>query len=67
MMGFCQVTNLNFDSWSNPLSWSNNTIPSSNDSVYLSYDIIIDINASCKSFNTNGLCVVMKNWLSFSS
>lgn len=51
---FCQVTNLGPGLWSNINLWSNGQLPGSNDSVYLSHDIIVDISAACKALNLNG-------------
>lgn len=61
---FGQVTNLSSGLWSNPATWSNNVIPTGNDSVFLSYDIIIDINAICHSFNNNGHTVTVNSGVS---
>ncbi len=54
-----QVTNVAAGLWSNAALWSNNHIPTSNDSVYLSYNITIDVNANCKALNTNGKLVTV--------
>ena len=34
--------------------WNINALPTTNDSVTLSFGIIVDINAICQSLNTNG-------------
>src|SRR5205823_4689630 len=39
--------------WSDQTVWSNNSIPTDTTNILLSYDIVIDINATCKSLNTN--------------
>jgi hypothetical protein len=55
--GFCQITsitNVRSGVWSDPTTWSNNSIPTDSNEVYLSYDIIIDVNGTCNSFRTNG-------------
>lgn len=62
---FCQVTNLAPGLWSNIALWSNSQLPGSNDSVYLSYDITIDISATCKALNTNGHNVTVNPGVSF--
>lgn len=51
---FGQVTNLRAGVWSDVTLWSNNAIPTANDTVSLQYDIVIDIDAECKVFNANG-------------
>lgn len=52
--GFSQVTNLRVGLWSDATLWNTNNIPSSNDSVFLQYDITIDVDASCKYLYTDG-------------
>ncbi|MEO6734615.1 MAG: PKD domain-containing protein [Ferruginibacter sp.] len=53
-ISFGQVTNVKSGVWSDPTVWNNNTIPTGTTNIILSYNIHIDINASCKSLNTNG-------------
>ena len=51
---FCQVTNLRAGLWSDNTVWSDNKIPDSTRDVVLTFDITIDIDASCKSLLVNG-------------
>ncbi len=51
---FCQVTNLRTGLWSDKTLWSTNSIPDSTRDVVLAFDIIVDIDASCKSLQVNG-------------
>ena len=60
-----QVTNLSNGLWSNPAIWSTNNVPTGNDSVYLSYDITINVNASCQSFDNNGYNVTVNSGVTF--
>ncbi len=53
-ISFGQVTNVKSGSWSDHTVWSNNIIPTDTTRIILSYNILININASCKSLNTNG-------------
>ena len=52
--GLGQVTNLTSGLWSNSAIWSNNHVPESTDSVFLSADLIVDINGNCRALNQNG-------------
>ncbi len=49
-----QVTNVRAGLWSDTMIWNINALPTTNDSVTLSFGIIVDINAICQSLNTNG-------------
>ncbi|MEO6232683.1 MAG: hypothetical protein ABJB11_15060 [Ferruginibacter sp.] len=50
-----QVTNnIRAGYWSDPASWSKNIVPNGTDSVMLDFDIVVDENAACKAFITNG-------------
>ena len=53
-ISFGQVTNVKSGAWSDQTVWNNNIIPTDTTRIILSYDIHIDINAYCKSLNTNG-------------
>src|SRR5947209_3353683 len=62
---FGQVTNVKAGMWSDITVWSNNKIPTSNDSIYLSYNITINVNANCKALNTNGHNVIVNSGVTF--
>ncbi len=62
---FSQVTNNKASLWSEPSTWSNNTIPNDNTDIILNYDIVIDINATCRSINTNGYTVTVNTGIDF--
>ncbi len=49
-----QVTNTQAGTWNNPSNWSSSAIPTSNDDVSLSYDVVIDADAYCRSLTLNG-------------
>jgi hypothetical protein len=51
---FGQITNVKAGIWNDPTVWSNNIIPTDTTHIILSYDIQVNINAACKSLNTNG-------------
>ncbi len=53
-ISFGQVTNVKTGAWSDPTVWNNNIIPSDTTNIILNYDIHVDINANCRSLNTNG-------------
>ena len=53
-IGFGQVTNVKSGLWSDPTVWSNNIVPSDTTRIILNYDIQVNINAFCKTLNTNG-------------
>lgn len=48
------VTNVKTGVWSDATIWSNNIVPADTINIVLSYDIVIDTNAGCRSLNTNG-------------
>src|SRR5438067_1045427 len=54
-----QVTNVKAGAWSDQTVWSNNLIPTDTTNIFLSYNIVVDINAWCKSLNTNGYNVTV--------
>ena len=56
---FGQITNLRSGVWNDPTVWSNNIIPTDTTHIILSYDIQVNINAACKSLNTNGHQVIV--------
>lgn len=60
-----QVKNIRPGLWSDASMWFNNAVPTANDTVSLNYDIVIDINASCMFFNTNGHNVTVNSGVSF--
>src|SRR5438874_12596207 len=64
-VSFGQVTNVRVGIWSDQTVWSNNTIPTDTTNITLNYDIVIDINATCKSLNTNGHNVTVNSGLTF--
>ena len=49
-----QITNTRQGVWSDATVWSDNVVPGTNDDVMLNYDIIIDVDAYCRSLNANG-------------
>lgn len=51
---FGQISNVKSGLWSDISVWSNNTLPTSSDEIFLSFDITVDINATCQSLSTNG-------------
>jgi len=51
---FGQIVNVKAGVWSDPTIWSINALPTDTTDIILIYDIVIDINATCKSLNTNG-------------
>ncbi|MEO6454407.1 MAG: hypothetical protein ABIN97_10060 [Ginsengibacter sp.] len=53
-MAFSQVTNVKVGYWSDQTTWSNNKIPTDTTNIILSYNIQVDISATCKSIRTNG-------------
>jgi hypothetical protein len=56
-----QITNIKAGNWSDNTVWMSNTIPTANDDVVLDFDIAVDINAICFSFNSNGNLVTIGN------
>jgi hypothetical protein len=48
------ITNTRSGNWSDPTIWSNNSIPQATDDVLLLFDVIVDINAICRSLNSHG-------------
>jgi len=62
---FSQVTNIDAGTWSDAALWSTNAVPTANDIVSLSFDIVIDINASCKALYTNGHTVTVNTGVNF--
>src|SRR4051794_40846365 len=40
--------------WSDHTVWSNNMIPDDTTDIVLSYEMVVDVNATCRSLNTNG-------------
>ena len=56
---FGQITNVRSGVWNDPTVWSNNSIPTNTTHIILSYDIQVNINAACKSLNTNGHQVIV--------
>lgn len=59
--GFYQVTNIKTGSWNDHTIWSNNIIPDTADAVKLEFDVIVDVNASCKSLTVNGRNVIVNS------
>lgn len=55
-----QVTNVKAGNWSDNTVWATNLVPTAEDDIQLSYDITIDVNAECLSFNSNGHNVTVK-------
>ncbi|MEO8770310.1 MAG: fibrobacter succinogenes major paralogous domain-containing protein [Ferruginibacter sp.] len=51
---FAQVTNVSSGVWSNPAIWSNNLLPVDTTDIILYFDLVIDINSSCRSLQSNG-------------
>lgn len=49
-----QVTNTRQGVWSDATAWSSNAVPSTNENAVLNYDIVIDVDAYCRSLNLNG-------------
>ena len=50
-----QITNIKAGLWSDNSIWNTNSVPIYSDSIVLSFDVTIDINAYCKSLNVSGL------------
>jgi len=62
---FSQVTNVKIGEWSDTSIWSNHVLPTDTTNIILSYDITIDSNAICKSFNNNGYNVTVDSGINF--
>jgi len=62
---FCQISNVKAGLWSDLTVWSNNTLPTSIDNIALNFDIIVDINASCRSLTLNGHNAVVNSGINF--
>jgi uncharacterized protein (TIGR02145 family) len=60
-----QVTNVAVGNWSNPFIWINNHIPTGTDSVYLSNDVIVDMNCHCNALSTNGHNITINAGITF--
>lgn len=58
-VAFTQTINLRTGLWSDTTIWNTNRLPSEYDSVWLQYDIEVDINASCKYLNNGGHTVTV--------
>ena len=54
---FNSVHNIKAGNWSDPSIWSNNKVPGEYDDVLLNYDVIIDVNATCRSLTPQGHAV----------
>jgi len=52
--GSGQTTNLRTGLWSDRTMWNTNQVPDSTHDIVLAFDIIIDIDATCKSLHVNG-------------
>jgi uncharacterized delta-60 repeat protein len=53
------ITNIKSGLWSDPAIWSNNIVPDETTKIELGFDVIIDINAKCKSLKTNNHIVTV--------
>jgi len=62
---FGQITNNVSGLWSDTLTWSNNKVPGTNDSIYLSYDITVDVDARCKAILLNGHNITVNENVAF--
>jgi hypothetical protein len=49
-----QITNIKPGNWSDNTVWSNNSVPAIYDDVVLDFDVVVNINATCQSLNSNG-------------
>ena len=54
-----QTTNVKVGVWSDNTVWIAGLVPVDTSNIVLSYDITVDINAICKSLNTNGHSVTV--------
>src|ERR1700712_5584212 len=66
-IGFGQVTNVKSGAWSDQTVWSNGILPTDTTRIILNFDIHVDINASCKSLNTNGHNIIVDLGKTFNS
>ncbi|MEP6676420.1 MAG: hypothetical protein ABJA78_14760 [Ferruginibacter sp.] len=57
---FGQITNIKSGVWNDPTVWSNNIIPTDTTNIILNYDIQVNVNAFCKTLNTNTHQVTVK-------
>jgi hypothetical protein len=46
-----QTTNIKTGLWGDNTVWNTNSIPGSNDVIVLNFDVIVNVNAACKSLN----------------
>ncbi len=53
------IKNIKSGLWSDPATWSNNTIPDETSVIELDFGVIVDINAKCKSLKTNSHIVTV--------
>lgn len=53
------ITNIKSGLWSDPATWSSNTIPDETSAIELDFNVIVDINAKCKSLKTNNHVVTV--------
>lgn len=53
------ITNTRSGNWSDPTIWSNNAVPLITDNVLLKFDVIVDINAFCRSLNISGKTITV--------
>jgi hypothetical protein len=52
--GIAQITNVKAGFWSDNSIWSSKVIPGYADAIVLNFDVIVDINGSCKTLTLNG-------------
>lgn len=58
---YAQLSNTRPGNWGDSTIWSGNIIPTAEDDVILNFDIVVDVNASCFSFSSNGHLVTVNN------
>ncbi len=59
--GFSQSVNIRPNTWSDNTSWNLQQVPDSTFDVVLDYNVVVDVNAYCRSLVTNGHTVTVNN------
>lgn len=59
LTSFAQISNVKTGLWSDQSVWDGNSIPTALDDVTLRFNMIVDINASCRSLNLNGNNIIV--------
>lgn len=63
--GHAQINNIKPGNWSDVTIWSTNTLPTATDDVILNFDLVIDVNATCRSLSLNGNNVTVLSGVQF--